>query len=643
MKKILNKLKIDYSRWEKLYTKFNKLPIIGSYISNLRSKLYINSLAEESLLRFKALVYFIISSLISIILFTVLINILGHDVFSILVSLFIVVYFFNLVIDFLTGNDLKLMKELPDFIQDIKDSYHSTNMVDEAIYNASKQCSYEMSLHAKKIYEVISKGEVELEEYYKVCPNKYLKIIASFAYLTKEYGDKTVKNMSLFIKNLNYIIEDVKLEILKKEKLSYNIKAFNFITVIPILFINLIQSWFSNYFPITKSFYNSATGYLAKVSILLVSFICYTIIRQMQSDKKHSYELADSHWENTFLKLKPVKKLIKFLTPKEGSKEYINETNLILTSGTSMTLEHLYLRKFISLICSFIFFIFLFLSSYSINYKNILTDPNFGVVNSDSIINLGVQSDDEKAKIDVEIIRSVDSIEDEESARQQVTKELYKLDIDKDDIKAETDRIITKIKALSKQHIKWWQVILSLVLAFIFIDIPTWFLKFKKSLIVNDMLEETFTFDTIVLLLMHHSRCSVDLIIEWFEKFSNVFYNPLKVCSNELSKGSLYALNNLRDSVNYKPFKRIINRLLIAEKIPVSKAFDSLETEREFYKYERKDENEKSITRRVSIAELVGFIPFIYVIIIYLIAPIGITAFKQLNDIMELMKGFSLG
>ena len=50
----------------------------------------------------------------------------------------------------------------------------------------------EMSRQAEKIYEILISDdpEAELEKYYDIAPNSYLKEFAGVSYLTKEFGNK---------------------------------------------------------------------------------------------------------------------------------------------------------------------------------------------------------------------------------------------------------------------------------------------------------------------------------------------------------------------------------------------------------------------------------------------------------------------
>jgi len=85
--------------------------------------------------------------------------------------------------------DTKLLKQQIDFFAEIRHAYHEYNMVEEAIYEVSQNDELEVSRQGEKIYEILISDdpETELEKYYDVAPNSYLKEFAGISYLTREF------------------------------------------------------------------------------------------------------------------------------------------------------------------------------------------------------------------------------------------------------------------------------------------------------------------------------------------------------------------------------------------------------------------------------------------------------------------------
>ena len=83
--------------------------------------------------------------------------------------------------------DDKLLKQQITFFSEIRHAYHEFNMVEEAIYQVSQDDEMDVSRQGEKIYEILISDdpETELEKYYDIAPNSYLKEFAGVSYLTK--------------------------------------------------------------------------------------------------------------------------------------------------------------------------------------------------------------------------------------------------------------------------------------------------------------------------------------------------------------------------------------------------------------------------------------------------------------------------
>ena len=90
--------------------------------------------------------------------------------------------------------------------------------------------------------------------------------------------------------------------------------------------------------------------------------------------------------------------------------------------------------------------------------------------------------------------------------------------------------------------------------------------------------DEVMQFQTIILMLMYIERVSVEYIIEWLERFANIFKEPLSTCMNNYESGAWEALEQLKKDTTFPLFIRIVESLQAAvEQIPIREAFDELD------------------------------------------------------------------
>ncbi len=58
-------------------------------------------------------------------------------------------------------------------------------------------------------------------------------------------------------------------------------------------------------------------------------------------------------------------------------------------------------------------------------------------------------------------------------------------------------------------------------------------------------------YQTIILMLMKIERVNVEMILEWLERYSNIFREPISKCVNNYESGAWEALEQLKDEIAF--------------------------------------------------------------------------------------------
>lgn len=244
--------------FQKLYVAYSRIPFIKNYILKLRRRLEILNVEDEYATRRDSakILTRTLLVLIPIITLSIIIAHTNYLLLSIILifELFMVDTFIDAMVDRM---DNTLLKEQLDFFAEIRHAYHEFNMVEEAIYQISQDDEKKISKQGEKIYEVLISNdpETELEKYYDIAPNSYLKEFAGISYLTKEFGDRKVDKSSLYLKNVNNITEEMQIEILKRDKIDYVFQSLSIIAIVPVLGLEPLKNWATGNFSFTQSFY----------------------------------------------------------------------------------------------------------------------------------------------------------------------------------------------------------------------------------------------------------------------------------------------------------------------------------------------------------------------------------------------------
>lgn len=230
----------------------------------------------------------------------------------------------------------------------------------------------------------------------------------------------------------------------------------------------------------------------------------------------------------------------------------------------------------------------------------------------------------------------------EADIRKAIDKSKYYVDADDKEKETATTRIYEKLQIINSEYMQWFEFLLAFVFSIIGYMAPIWLLYFQMKMRQLEMEDEVMQFQTIILMLMRIERVNVEIILEWLERYSNIFYEPIAKCVNNYESGAWESLEEFKNDITYEPLIRIIESLQAAvEKIPIRDAFDELDSERDYYREKRKESNERLIKRKGMIGKGIGFAPMICLFVGYLIVPlvgIGLTSMSTSMSSMSSTK-----
>ena len=175
--------------YQKLYVIYIRTPFFKRYLFKIRRRLEIINIDDEYLTR-KQTSKILTNALLIIIPLTIaIIFITKSNTLLLAIMLIFEIFMIDSLVDGMVDKlDNKLLVQQIDFFAEIRHAYHEYNMVEEAIYQVAQGDSApEMSRQAEKIYEILISDdpESELEKYYDIAPNSYLKEFAGISYYNK--------------------------------------------------------------------------------------------------------------------------------------------------------------------------------------------------------------------------------------------------------------------------------------------------------------------------------------------------------------------------------------------------------------------------------------------------------------------------
>jgi len=625
--------------FQKLYLTYIKIPFIKRYALKIRRRLEIINIDDEYNTR-KGTAKILTRTLAIVVPVMILTIMISSKNFLLM---FILLLFELFMIDTLIDGsvdkiDNKILKEQIDFFSEIRHAYHEYNMVEEAIYQVSQDDEKDVSRQGEKIYEILISDdpEMELEKYYDIAPNSFLKEFAGVSYLTKEFGDRKVDGASLYLKNVNNITQEMQLEILKRDKLNYVFQSLSVIAIAPVLLLEPLKNWAISNFSFTASWYQGKAGMIVQMLILLITFVSYVLVRKLKDNGSTAIDTrTENPWQEKLYKKKPIKKIVDLFIPKKGTKEYRKVVQLLKDAASPQKMEWLFMNRIAIAIVTFCASIIIFTQLHVVAINYIYTEPT-----TDYNIIGGLSEKDEKKAM--EITKQDNIVLDQYRGKTKTTQEQIKTSVQKlkyyegvesTEIDKAAERIYNKLQIINTEYVQWFELLLAFVFAVIGYMAPLWILVFQAKMRQLEMEDEVMQFQTIILMLMRIERVNVEIILEWLERYSNIFKAPITKCVNNYEAGAWESLEAMKEEVNYVPMIRIIESLQAAvEKIPITDAFDELDSERDYYQEKRKESNERLIKRKGMIGKAIGFAPMVCLFVGYLIVPlvfIGLTSMSS--------------
>ena len=717
--------------YQKIYIKIDSLPIINRYLRKIRRRLELINQDDEYTIRKETGRITLKGILIALSAAIIIAYINRESTFIMLVSLLgVLVVIENLTEQMINKVENRLLEQELEFFSEVRHAFHSTSMVEEAVYDASLTEDQEIVSQANVIYNILVSAdpEIELEKYYDVAPNKYLKIFAGVSYLTKEFGDRKVNGVSLYLKDMNNITQELQLEILKRDKLDYLFKSLTYIAIAPILLIHPLKNWSMSNFASTAAFYEGKLGFLFEIIIVAMIFLSYSLITRIKDnvDKKVTFSTNES-WQERIYRLPFVERIIDALVPDTDQPAYARASKLLRDTASTLKMEWLYVNKAIAAVLTFLVVLIVVSQMHGLAEESILSgstddtgimgnmsdkeakeleklaaEDRFyisGLMDNDDIVkavqtlppeqaiaaieaqlyvlNVMPLSDSvatgvankiyakmttarsrsilgraelenailssgiemprdgfvtELAEKVIEVTRSDERTEITVEDLKVAVTDIYTVKLTPEQLSTNAARIYTKLQALSSEYFKWTELLVAMLCGIFAYFVPNLFLTFQKKMRQLEMDDEVMQFQTIILMLMYIERVSVEYIVEWLTRFSNIFREPLQRCLNNYEAGAYEALEELKDEVTFKPFVRIIESLQSAiENVKITDAFDELESERAFFQEKRKEANERLINKKASIGKILGFAPMVTLFVGYLIGPMIATSLGDMT------------
>ncbi len=625
-----------------LYRFYASFPLTKKYYNRVRNRISAIYPADEISLNIRTTKTFTRTLLLGIAMVIATFIFAQWDWFFICAGLMVSYVITISLIDLqLKTLEQRILKQFSSFIDSVREQYNECGRVDDAVGNVLERLPYEVGLHAAMLHKVLTSTRVEeaAEKYVEMAPNRFFMTFAATSSSTVEYGDKLLENGgSLFLKNLNFLKEEINIELLKISKNAAVFQGLKVVSLLPIFCVKPIEIWATNQVSEMAQYYKGSYGILSMIGIFIISAIAYTTIDNLENAKKA--EIKEDSLLKTIANKEPIKTVIAAQVNRNYSKSLRTDEMLRFT-GDRLGISTFILKRYITAIA--VAALTLIVVGTSIVKDRVETISNFAAAYDTSFVPneeyreiMRKTSKDYAAILKNEDAKLLNSQEGQLALTRRIKEET---DVTQDDMAVLVAKEVAKrVGSYQEIYFKWWLLFFVFAAGMIGYYVPYFLLVVRQRAVRMNMEDEVAQFQTIALILMHVDGMNIKTLLEWLERFAYCFRTAISECIIGLPRGENKSIAKMRDSETFQPFQSFCNRLINVDSVGLERAFSSIETEREYYKEKRKEDNDQMIKKKANRARWAAIIPLVIVFALYLIYPMLKMAMSMMSEFSNVMK-----
>ena len=640
--------------------RLKKFPLLGDTIRNMS---YTNqcqwAISDEDALILvgKFLTFAILGAIVG--------GVIAFVYFEDIIIMIIIAILFGMV----ASNTVKLKPKnflvaMQDAIDDFIHSYHEhSGNIDQAFYDIINSNSL-VAGQFNVMYEYIKKADISQnpeevqKEYNQLAPSRILRNFYAVVYMTYKFGDTIIDGKSAFSTNVYQIQDTISSDLYELESLQDGTFGESAFIIISIFLLPAVEWYMVNYFNFegfeyVQQFMSSVIGYIVKIFCAATAFICFLMYQRLTNLNVLENRKVVS-WETKLLHNYNFRSIVNFVSPpaKRGPLQ-----DKMLRCGSNDTVVALTCKRIILTIGVAIICAIAVVFNIQNSTSKFLNDPYQGLTEenyTNSVVMFASDMDKflaDNVVVDKLVIKYLDAnypfflMEETE-----VQQELYQEALEETDVARSSNdyhyvlttqdneaqmftRILSKMTMIQETkglyNILFW--LAAVIIAFY---LPVVMVSVQSMLNKESMLQsETADLQRMTLMLIQHSTCSPEQLLNWYTNSTMLF-------SRQFHEASITRdLKALSESIGYKPFTQLMSclDLSLTNHMALDEAFSGIEQKMRIQEKEQQRKVQKLTKFRVSSINMLTTICLGAVIGLYMFIPMAISMLQMFGDM-----GFSL-
>lgn len=442
----------------------------------------------------------------------------------------------------LAGQELRLLGMMEEFVSEVHFNYQFNGMLYESVEKAIEKVPYEMAIHGEIILSYLKNAyRGGGDDYRDIAPNSLFLTFYSLSLTVLNYGDKTERAGSVYLKNLGYLKESINIEILKRKRVEGQFAGLSAVAILPVFSIKLIEAWALSNMPELREAYQGFTGTLTTIAVSLVTVGIYRLIMALRTP--YRTRGCKSAWVERLAACDIADSVVMFIIRRTyKSSERLNR--LLKSVVYPYDIKEFVLRRIV--------------------FSAAVAATVFSVS-----ISIGMA---------------------------------------------------------------WWGgVLMAAVSGVCTYEAAYMVILIKRRIMIMDSEEEIVRYQSVILMLMHMDRITIEQILVQMRSFAVIFREEADRMTDRFSYMGMRIFEEIKEKTGFMPLEKLMDGFLATDALGIEAAFSGMEEERRYYVEKHRQDNDEIIMKKAAAAKVMAFIPMCLVILIKLILPFVIEGMRQLS------------
>lgn len=527
--------------------------------------------------------------------------------------------------------NFQTLKAMAKYLQSIRECYTRVRNVPDAVNDA--ECPKLLQKQGVDIYMICTANDAKrrLDEFYKTCPNRIMRTLATTCYIRADAGEEDCQGKSPFKQALGLIKDEVDMEERRQinQRLMFN--SLDKLPFVPMFLYPPVKMFYTKMISATASVFDSMVGYVIKLVVVVSCFVSYYVLSTINNSSvartdDRMLSLTKLMYHNK------VQRFARTLVSKSFKKR-LKVTKKIEGCLSSKTLDYFYLEKLVYgaalFVVSIVFSIIILFSARNAVYNSLHAST------MSATLTYTKEQEELTRAYDAEVLAMAELPPDEE-----IFDKFDKIFPKYSTMEVETqrDRLKEKYKNYHSLHFRWWYALIYIACSVIGWFVPDLLLLLRVSVVQSEAEMDVLQLQTIIAILMDTPLDTMS-VLYWLAKSSDLHKDILMFCYHEYVRDPEYALNHLKSKSASAEFSAMCDKLLTTVyQVTLAEAFEDLIGERENTMKIREAVQLQALKSKRNIAGPIATFPMIVWMVAVFILPVGIVAVKSAISMVSQLK-----